>query len=168
MSWNDFHRRQGILDAVERAVAGQEGVVPFTDVPGATEEFGTRENLLLALHHRWSLLLAGHLRTELSGARDGESADAVARAWHSAVAARPGLRETLASNLEAAPQLRAMHETDLRMLAVAAGLAEPDEPSAEITRVGSAFLALTTQNPAPRARRRNPAQQLMRMLAPAG
>lgn len=172
MSWNDFYRRQDILDGAENAAAERDGAALLEEVPGASEEFGTRENLLLALHYRWSLLLSGHLRTELSDARDGEHADAVARAWRSASAARPGLRKAIAGDLDATPRLRAMHETDLRTLAIAAELAEPDEPTTEITKTGAAFLALSTQHPAPRARRSgerlNPAERLARMLAPAG
>lgn len=167
MSWTDFYRRRELLDSViHRAAQTPDGAVPFSEVPGAREEFGSVQNLLLALHHRWSLILTGHVRAELTDARDGEHSDAVTRAWHTARDRHPELHALVVEHIDETPEMRAMHETDLRMLAIAAGLAEPDEPTEEITKVGNAFLALTTQRDAPRPRRRNPMDQLRRLLAP--
>jgi hypothetical protein len=48
--------------------------------------------------------------------------------------------------------------------ALAAGLAEPQDTTAEITRVGGAYLALLRTTPEPRARRRGQVEQLLRRL----
>ena len=58
-----------------------------------------------------------------------------------------------------------------RMLAMAAGLAEPGEDPDEITRIGQALLALIRTTPGPRTepvagepRRRHPVEQFLRKL----
>ena len=172
MSWNDFYRRRDLLEAVLNAAQEGHGRLALTDVPGAAEEFGTETNLLLALHHRWSQLLTGHLRAELSHARDGEHADAVARGWQAAAGTHPTLRAVLDQHLdtEDAPhELRAMRETDLRTLAIAAGMARPEDPAEEVTRIGATFLSLTVEaaQPVPRPRR-SPVEHLRKFLAPTG
>jgi hypothetical protein len=53
------------------------------------------------------------------------------------------------------------------MLAVTAGLAEPREPVAEITKIGVAFDALLRSGPVRPPRRRSPVGHLLRMLAPS-
>lgn len=171
MSWNDFYRRRGLLEAVLNAAEQErpDGLA-FTDVPGTADEFGTETDVLRALHQRWSQLLSGYLRAELSRARDGEHPDAVARGWHAAVATHPTLRAVLDQRLEtddAAPELHAMHEADLRTLAIVAGMAQPGEPAEETTRIGATFLSLTVEahQPVPRPRR-NPVEHLRRLLTP--
>ena len=167
MTWNDFYHRRDIINSViENAKADPDGRLPFAEIPSARREFASEQDLLLALHHKWSQLLTGQLRTELSGARDGEHSDAVTRAWHATEREHPVLRALIAANLDTTPALRAMHETDLRTIAIAAGMAEPHEPAEEITRVGAAFLALITETETPRTRRRNPMEHLLRLLAP--
>jgi len=51
------------------------------------------------------------------------------------------------------------------MLAVSAGLAEPDEPLDEIAKVGAAFEALLSEGPHLRPER--PFDRLLRILAPS-
>jgi hypothetical protein len=166
MGWSDFYRRRDIADAVLRQAARDpRAPLPFKGIPGAIEAFGSEEQLLLALHYRWSQLLGGHLRTEFEDTT--EQVDAVTRAWHTAVREHRTLRAVLDANVDRCAALRQVHEAEQRMLAVAAGLAEPGEPVAEITKVGAAFTALLRHGSTLEAPRRNPIGQLLRILAPS-
>lgn len=165
MTWQDFYRRRDVIDAVLREARRDPGApLPFAGIPGACDTFGDEDNLLLALHHKWTLLFSGHLETALLDADD--QLDAIRRAWHGAINANPTLRAVLDANLDRYPSLRAAHEAQQRTLAVSAGFAGPEEPTAEITRIGAAIETLVRQQkPARRARHLiNP----RRMLAPSG
>lgn len=141
MSWNDFYRRRDIMAAVLRAASRDPvGPLPFAGIPGAQDTFGSEENLLLALHHKWTLLLSGHLEAQLLD--DTDHVAALTRAWQAAVAANPVLRVVLDANLDRYPALRAAREAQQRMLALSAGFADPSEPTATITKVGAALEAL--------------------------
>ncbi|WP_199430227.1 hypothetical protein [Qaidamihabitans albus] len=180
MSWNDYYQRRDIIEAVLRQARRAPGApLPFAEVEGAERAFGTEENLLRALHYKWTQVLGGYLRAEVAGPEDaddvpggGESdhVDAVARAWHGAVRDHPTLHAVLEAHLPHHPALRPMHDAELRMLAVTAGLAEPNEPRDEVTRIGEAFEALLRNQTARHApdRRANPVGQLLRRLAPTG
>lgn len=166
MSWKDFHQRREITDAVlRRAARDPQGPLPFAEITGATDHFRDEEQLLLALQYRWSQLLGGYLRAEET-ADDDDHVGAVTRAWQKAVRAHPDLRAVLDANLERYPALRPVEEAQQRMLAVTAGLADPNEPEDELTRVGAAFSALLRHGPGLQPRR-NPLGQLFRMLAPS-
>ncbi|WP_106178565.1 hypothetical protein [Prauserella shujinwangii] len=178
MSWNDFYRRRDVMEAVLRqARRAPDAELPFAGIEGAEEVFGTEEQLLQALQHKWTQVLGGYLRAHVAGPEDadevpggGESdhVDAVSRAWHEAARDHATLRAVLDAHLPRYPALRPMHDAELRMLAITAGLAEPYEPRDEVAKVGAAFVALLrNQAPAP-ARRANPVGQLLRKLAPAG
>ncbi|KAA9154432.1 hypothetical protein FPZ12_032235 [Amycolatopsis acidicola] len=163
MSWNDFHQRRDIADSVLRkAASNPEGPLPFAEVRGAEQAFGTEEQLLLYLHYRWAQLVSGYLRAELSD--ETESVDGTRNAWRKAVARHRDLHEVLDANIGRYESLRRVHETQLRTLAVSAGLADPGEPLDEITRIGSAFVALIDERGKPKAR--NGLSGLLRMLAP--
>ncbi|OZM70034.1 hypothetical protein CFN78_27590 [Amycolatopsis antarctica] len=170
MSWDDFYRRRDVMDAVlRRARRDPAGPLPFAEVPGATGMFGTETDLLLALHHRWSLLLAGRLRAAIGDAADvggdGTHVDEVSRAWRATAEQHSTLRAVLDAGVGRYPaELLPVHEAEHRMLALAAGLAEPGEPAAETARIGGAFVALLRAGPAPR---RNPVGQLLRRLTPS-
>lgn len=179
MSWNDYYRRRDVIDAVLRhARRDPDGPLPFADNADAAELFGTRENLLLAMHYRWQQALNGRLRTEIGGPEDtadvpGDGADdqveAVSRAWRRAAADNPTLRAVLDAHVEEYPSLRRAHEAELRTLAVTSGLAEPGEPEDEVTQVGYTLLTLMQARAGGiTAPRRNPVGQLLRKLAPAG
>lgn len=167
MSWKDFYRRRDVMETVLRLAARDpEAPLPFTEVPDAEHAFGSQEQLLLALHYKWTQILGGHLRTELT--KDADHVDAVTSAWRTAVRGNPTLRAVLDANLDRCPALRPLHEAEVRMLAVAAGLADAGEPTTEVTKVGIAFDALLRQRLQPRrARTRGPMGQLLRMLAPS-
>jgi hypothetical protein len=175
MSWNDFYRRRDVIDNVlTLARRNPEGELPFAGVPGAEQAFGSRENLLLALHYKWTQLLGGHLRAELAGPEDvpdsdPDRVDAVTRAWHRAVREHTTLRRLLDANLDRYPALRSLDEAEKRMLAITTGLADPHEPADEVLKIGTAFVALLNHAPSRvSARRRSPVGHLLRMLAPAG
>jgi hypothetical protein len=164
MSWNDFYRRRDILDAVLTAAARDpRGPLPFENVRGAEEAFGTRENVMLALHYNWTRTLSGHLRAETEG--DDDHVDAVKRAFTAAVRRNRTLYEVVSAHRDEYPALKAAHRAEQAMLAVSAGLAEHDEPIEEITKVGAAFEALLTDGPHLRPGR--PFNRLLRMLAPS-
>jgi hypothetical protein len=175
MSWNDFYRRRDVIDAVLRQARGNpRGELPFAGIAGAEELFGTKENLLLALHHNWSRLLAGYLRAESvcpddahAAEPEDDSIDAVIRAWRKATTEHATLHAVLEANLASSPALLAMHRDDQRMLAVTAGLAGAGEPIADIAKVGVALDALLRSGSARPARRRSPVGHLLRMLAPS-
>jgi predicted RNA-binding Zn ribbon-like protein len=176
MSWKDFYRRRDVIDTVLRlASRDPEGELPFDEVTGATELFGTKQDLLLALHHKWTRLLSGYLRAESACPDDAnalldqetDQIDAVSRAWRKATREHPTLRAVLDAHIDESAALLAMHRAEQRMLAVTAGLAEPGEPIAELTKIGVAFGALLRSGPARPARRRSPVGHLLRMLAPS-
>ncbi|MTD58290.1 hypothetical protein [Amycolatopsis pithecellobii] len=166
MGWNDFYQRRDIADAVLRQAARDpQAPLPFAGIPGATEVFGDEEQLLLALQHRWNRLLSGYLRTEFEG-ETTDHVEAVTRAWRRAVRANRTLRAVLDAHVADYPAPRRMHEAEQRMLAVAAGMADPGEPAEELTKVGAAVTALLRHGPGLEAPRRTPLGQLLKMLAP--
>ena len=174
MSWNDFYRRRDILDAIlTTAARDPRGPLPFDEVPGAAETFGTREEVMLALQYNWTRTLSGHLRAEAQAGGDGPNAtagteddtDTVKRAFAAAVRRNRTLYEVLAAHRDEYPALRAAHRAEQAMLAVSAGLAEPDEPLDEIAKVGAAFEALLSEGPHLRPER--PFDRLLRILAPS-
>lgn len=177
MSWTDFYRRQEILEAALRHARRAPGApLELAEIPGATDAFGTEEKLLLALQHKWSQVLGGHLRAELADPEDaladgvGDQVDAVSRAWRRTRSEHETLRAVLDASLDRHPALVALHEGELRMLAVTSGLAEPGEPTDELTRVGYAFDSLVRavdRRPERPARRRSPVGHLLRLLAPS-
>ena len=174
MSWDDFYKRRDALDAAVRlASRDPRGPLPFAQVPNATEVFTGPAELLLALHHRWTMKLTGRLGMAVADAERDPSidrVDAVARAWRETAGEFPALRALLdahADDYDGAlrPALAGEH----RMLALAAGLAEHGEDPDEIARIGQALLALirTTpeREPVPsQQRRRNPIEQFLRKL----
>ncbi|MFF1615729.1 hypothetical protein ACFVYA_49065 [Amycolatopsis sp. NPDC058278] len=172
MSWTDFYRRQEILEATVRLAARNPGEpLPLEEVPGAEEHFGTEENVLAALQYQWTRTLSGRLRAEVIDPDDadglGDHVDAVTRAWRAAVDEHADLRAVLDGAYERHASLRRMHEGELRMLAVTAGLADPREPAEEIVKVGHAFEALLRANREESVRRRPVIGHLRRLLAPS-
>lgn len=177
MSWNDFYARRDVMDTVlQLAKHDLEGPLPFDQVPRAEELFGTPEQLLLALYYRWSQVLSGQLRVRVGGPEDvletstedtSDHPELVADAWRAAVAEQPTLRAVLDANVERHPEVMVPAvEREQRMLALTAGLAEPYEPAAEVTRIGASFLALLRHGPTD-TRRRRPAAGFLRLLSPA-
>lgn len=172
MSWNDFYRRYDALNAVlEHARRDPASTLPFDEVAGVAEVFASPAELLRALHHRWLMALTGRVEIVLAETErdpDVDSADAVLAAWRSTATWNDVLRRLLDANLERyAADLRPALEGEQRMLALAAGLVEPHEPRAEITRIGAAYYALLHTSADRTPRRRNPVEQLLRRLVPS-
>jgi hypothetical protein len=132
MSWNDFYRRRDALDAVLRS-AGPLQV--------DTTVFADADELLLALHYRWMQQLTGRLGVALTETTDRVAA--VQQTWRTLAQEQPKLRELLDTHLTDADAV----EREERLLALTSGLAELSEPSAEIARVGVAFLSLIRAEP---------------------
>jgi hypothetical protein len=155
MSWTRYYARRDALDSVlVRARRDPAGPLPDADV------FAGPAELLLALHYRWTLKLTGALGVALSS--DEDPVDAVSVAWRRTIADNATLYAVLAEHAPRYPELHPMLDAEKRTLALAAGLAEPHEPVEEITRVGTAFLALL-QTAAPQSAG-SPVEQLIRRL----
>jgi hypothetical protein len=172
MSWTDFYRRQEILEAIVRQAGRNPGApLPLAEVPGAEDHFGTEENVLAALQYKWTQVLAGRLRAEVTDPDDtdglGDHVDAVTRAWRATVEEHETMRAVLDGGFERHASLRRMHEGELRMLAVTAGLADPREPAEEIVKVGHALDALLRASLEEPVRRRPVLGHLRRLLAPS-
>ena len=172
MSWTDFYRRQEILEATVRLAARNPGApLPLDEVPGAEEHFGTEENVLTALQYKWTQVLSGRLRAEVTDPDEadgfGDHVDAVTRAWRATVEEHEALRAVLDGAFERNAALRRMHEGELRMLAVTAGLADAREPGEEIVKVGHALEALLRTSRDEPVRRRPVMGHLRRLLAPS-
>jgi hypothetical protein len=145
MGWNDFYRRR---DALNGVIERGELSVP--------DPFDGPTEVLLALHHRWSLQLDG--RVELAATEDDDAVDAVGAAWRAAAAANPGLRRMLDEYADH-PALGAVTREEHRMLAHAAGLTSPGDGRTEQAAVGAAFVALL---------RNGPTRRQLRKLVPSG
>jgi hypothetical protein len=159
MSWKQYYARRDALDSVlVRAQRDPAGPLPESEV------FLGPAELLLALHYRWTLKLTGALGLALSS--DNDPVDAVTTAWRQTITDNPTLYGVLSAHAPQYAELRGVLETSQRMLALAAGLAEPHEPIEEITRVGAAFLALL-QTAAPHEAG-SPVEQLIRRLVASG
>ncbi len=170
MSWTDFYRRRDALDAVlEHARRDPESPLPCPEE--AAEVFAGPEDLLLALHHKWIMKLTGRLGVALTEAsRDpgADQVDAVLAGWRATATEHPELRRLLDTGMrDHAELMRPAVEGEQRLLALAAGLAEPHDTAEQIARVGATLLALPHNAPERPARRRNPVEQLLRRLVPS-
>ncbi|HEY4017310.1 MAG TPA: hypothetical protein VGM75_01400 [Pseudonocardiaceae bacterium] len=166
MSWTDFYQRRDAIDLVLARAGRNPGAgLPFADLPEVRDQFGSREELALALQYKWSQLLLGRLGVALLDA-EVDALDAVASAWRRTAAEAPVLREVLDGYItDAGPEFRAALAAEQRMIAYASGLAELGEPAAETARAGSAFLALIRDTPTQRRCRHNPFESLIRKMA---
>lgn len=171
--WETYYRRRDAVDAVlDHARTSAGGTLPFADVPGVRAVFADEEELLLAMHYRWIQLLTGYINVALdeldagTGATDDPMA-AAGTAWRRAARERPVLRRVLDEHAPGTtPELRAAYSRELRLLAVAAGLADPEEPTDESTKIGATYRALLHATPE-RSQRRGPVAALKRLLADA-
>ncbi|MBV9846195.1 MAG: hypothetical protein JOZ47_14155 [Kutzneria sp.] len=149
MSWHDFHRRREVIDAVlAQADPDPTGTTPIDTlldrVPGGREVFADGARLLLALHHKWIQLLVGRIGLALCTVDtlpDGNRVEAVAAAWRRTAREHESLRRLLDANAGDISPV-ASTASERRLLAVSAGLAELDEPTEVIDRIGLAFLTL--------------------------
>ncbi len=175
MSWTGFYQRKDAIELVLAQARRNKGAwLPFDDLPEVRAQFGSREELALALQYKWSQLLFGRLGVALLDAEHNaeidnvDSLEAVTSAWRRTATDAPELRELLDDYVEhAGPEFRAALANEQRMLAYASGLAEFGEPTEKTARVGSAFLALIRQVPDQRRPRCNAIEQLARRVVPS-
>lgn len=170
MSWNDFYRRRDALAAaVRHASRHPEHTLSLTDIPAARDVFHDEGELLLALQHKWTQALTGRISLALQDLDSGaetDSVDAVSKAWRRTARDHAELRAILDAHAEAYTEvLRPGREMELRMLALASGLATSSESADTTTQVGAALLSLLCSTPAPPVKQRGPVAQLRRLLA---
>jgi hypothetical protein len=165
MGWADHYRRR---DAIELVLATDGDRLPYADLESVRAAFPSREDLALALRYRWTQALTGRLDvalTEAERSADVDHVGAVAAAWRATARQQPALRRLLDGYTpEAGERFRRSVRAEQRMVALAAGLAGPDEPGDEAARVGAAFLALVREGSARPTRGGRPIEQLFRRL----
>lgn len=171
--WQTYYRRRDAIDeALEAARRAADGRVPYSELPGVRAVFASEEDLLLAMHYRWTQVLTGHVNVALdeldSGtARTEDPMEAAGAAWRNAARERPVLRRVLDQHAPGSTEaLRDAYSREMRLLAVAAGLADPGEPLAQSSQIGATYRALLTAGPEP-SRSHSPVATLRRLLASA-
>lgn len=120
MTWSDYRHREHLVDAVaEVADARRDGLLPWDEVAGAAEAFGSPEALLRSLQMRWATRLAGAVDAVLATEPLDPEAGVV-HAWRRTAASMPGVRAVLDANVDH-PAIRAGRTKEHRMLAAATG-----------------------------------------------
>ncbi|MEN0139494.1 MAG: hypothetical protein AAGC80_30380 [Rhodococcus sp. (in: high G+C Gram-positive bacteria)] len=111
MSWNDFRARRAVLDEIlARADADPVAALRFDEVSGALRLFGSADNILLALQHRWSNHLAARLDQAVE---DGTPLNA---AWRELAWEQPALRALLDAAAARSLPLRGAQRDEQRMI----------------------------------------------------
>ncbi|MCW2783577.1 MAG: hypothetical protein JWP74_94 [Marmoricola sp.] len=135
MTWNAFHHRGEILQAViDAADARLDGSLPL-DVEGASETFVDELDLIAALTLKWHARLSGNIERELM-AQPMDLEAAITTAWRKTCAEAPGIRMIIdrytctPTDAEMAVALTRAQEKEWLKLASAAGLASDESSSA--------------------------------------
>ncbi|UZG57273.1 hypothetical protein [Rhodococcus opacus] len=111
MSWNDFRARRAVLEEIlARAHADPALALRFDEVPGAIELFGSADNILLSLQHRWSNHLAARLDQAV------EDGTPVNSTWKALAAEQPALRALLDTAAASSLPLRGSQRAEQRMI----------------------------------------------------
>ncbi|HEY3608570.1 MAG TPA: hypothetical protein VGL06_13765 [Pseudonocardiaceae bacterium] len=169
MGWANHYQRRDVINQVLTHAGQHPGAGLPMDDAAVRAVFADQESLALALQYKWSQILMGHIAAALvdvGSLADADQVEAVAAAWRTAARRQPALRDLLERHTaEAGPEFRRALRAEQRMVAFAAGLAEPGEPADETARIGAAFLGLV-RGPGHRPvnRRTNPMEQLFRRL----
>lgn len=139
MTWNAFHHRGEILQAViDTADLRQDGVLPM-DLPGVPETFANELDLIGALFMKWHARLSGNIERELM-AQPLDLEAAITNAWRVTSHEAPGIRMIIDRYTESptdeqmATALTKAQEKEWLKLATVAGLASDD--SAPAVRAG--------------------------------
>ncbi|MGH3736402.1 MAG: hypothetical protein ACRDT6_12395 [Micromonosporaceae bacterium] len=150
-AWENYRRRAGVLRQVLARLDDTPGAsVRWYDVPGVTEVFADREDLLRELHRVWANRLAARVDLALESDHH-ELAHSVMRAWQEVAAELPALRRVL-DHHAGDPAIWYATRREHRMLAVAAGLAILDDPEDHAVAEGVRLVNSVTL-PAPRPHR---------------
>lgn len=129
----DLHARSASLrEVVSRLDAGQQ-------LPPHAVGFADQDELLQALHGVWSRRLHGRIDLALE-TDDRALAVSIGHAWLETAVDLPGVRRVLDEHADR-PSLQPLLRTELRTIAVAAGLATFDDPGAVSARIGARFVA---------------------------
>lgn len=108
MSWSELHERHAVLEVVlARAQADPATALELDEMPDVVRLFGSVDNILLALQHRWTNHLAARLDQALE---DGTTLD---DAWLELAAQQPALRGILD---QAAAASRPLRDEQRRMI----------------------------------------------------
>lgn len=137
-AWETYHRRHRALRGVvaELDASGVEDVPWSEDLAGV---FADRDDLLVALHDLWSRRLEGRVEMALDVGVD-LPAECVETAWYEVAAELPGVRRVL--DAHAHDQVLRRHEQhEHRLLAIAAGMADPGAPLAPAAAAGAQLVA---------------------------
>ena len=135
-AWSNVHSRSAALREVVRLLdSGRE--LPWDAATAVV--FRDRDDLLQGLHELWSRRLHGRIDLALE-TDDHELCESVARAWIETVDDLPGVRRVLDDHADE-PALRQLERTQLRAVAVAAGLATFGDPIAHSATAGAQFVA---------------------------
>lgn len=122
MTWDAYHRRAAVAQAAaELAETRRDGVLPWSELSGATDAFGTPERLVGALQMRWHTRLAGAIERELAN-EPGELERSVVHAWRRCEAEMPGLRAVLDAHADT-PTMSVAARKEWLLLASASGAA---------------------------------------------
>lgn len=112
---------------VTRAGASYRELTELLAEAGRTSGAPVTDAQLLGLQHRWTTALSARLDAAIEFAGDRPLTDAVADAWQELAAGQPCLRRLLDAAGDR-PALIEARRVEHRMLALAAGLADLDDP----------------------------------------
>jgi hypothetical protein len=157
MTWYAHQRaertRSSVLqDVMAFAETRRDGHLPWTDVAGTQDAFGTPADLLGALQMRWHARLSGAIERELTE-QPWDLPQAVLHAWRALRAEMPGVRAILDAHADEEAMQRARRK-EWVLLASASGLSAVDDPTA--LRIGrqveerARAVTVVTSAPAPR------------------
>ncbi|HEX4361476.1 MAG TPA: hypothetical protein VH141_28335 [Pseudonocardia sp.] len=136
-----------------RASAGYRELNTILEMAGLGGDPQVTEAQLLGLQHRWTTALSARLDAAIEFAGDRLLTDAVAHAWQALAADQLDLRRLLDA-AESSPVLTEARRGEHRMLALAAGLAELDDPADVATQRGLGYRDLIRAEPGTRPTRR--------------
>jgi hypothetical protein len=107
------------------------------------------DDQLVALQTRWTTALSARLDAAIEFAGDHSLVDAVATAWRELAKAQPVLRAVLDRAEENSDVLESALHRELRMLALASGLAGLSDPAERATSAGRTYRELIRSGRAP-------------------
>jgi len=150
-AWKTQHRRSTVIrEVLTRLERTRDGRLPWQEVSGAVEVFGEPSALLRALQLTWFTRLTAALDLAMeAGASD--PIEEVQMAWYDLAWRTPGLRRVLDAH-QHDPAVAPGRSQEHRALAVSAGLATLDEPTALAAARGRQLVSIgpaATPAPAP-------------------